>query len=442
MPDIGSLQLEIIKNAKSLIKKFDKDKYKPKKNSIFYLATYANSIGLVTLKSLVKVNENFISKSYVILKDIFYSSYYNSNFSYPSKTINKYNKIVVSWANKNNFEKNGTYKDKFFNINSKNNKNILWYLIYVDNVFPNKIAENIVLFQPIKKKFFNPFFIIKYFLQKFYYIVHGLRYFLTSLSSHSYLGEVVVGSFKNYYNSDVKTIIMPFEGQPFQNELIRYVKKLNLKTKVIGYMHAAPLPVPTNLIYKNHSPDEIIVNGQDQLKCFKKLLGWNKKNIKLKPSYRFLKQNKPENNKIYLPANIRKPKIILESLDFLSKNYLINLSKYKVKKHPASSNSNYCDMLINQINKLKKYKKINSKIKFNDAIIFIGVTGGVIEALERNLNVLHIIEDPIFDLYTNEIWPNVKSFKLNENIYKYKIKKKGQLIKLGRGFNSRLESLT
>ena len=113
---------------------------------------------------------------------------------------------------------------------------------------------------------------------------------------------------------------MPFEGQPFQNELIRYVKKLNLKTKVIGYMHAAPLPVPNKLIYKNHSPDEIIVNGQDQLKCFKKLLGWNKKNIKLKPSYRFLKQNKPENNKIYLPANIRKPKIILESLDFLSKN--------------------------------------------------------------------------------------------------------------------------
>ena len=61
----------------------------------------------------------------------------------------------------------------------------------------------------------------------------------------------VINKDKNYYNLNVKTIIMPFEGQPFQNELIRYVKRLNFKTKVIGYMHAAPLPVPTNLIYKN-----------------------------------------------------------------------------------------------------------------------------------------------------------------------------------------------
>ena len=31
-------------------------------------------------------------------------------------------------------------------------------------------------------------------------------------------------------------------------------------------MHAAPLPLPTNLIKKSFSPDKIIVNGTDQKK--------------------------------------------------------------------------------------------------------------------------------------------------------------------------------
>ena len=55
----------------------------------------------------------------------------------------------------------------------------------------------------------------------------------------------------------------------FQNEIIREVKAKNLKAKVIGYMHAAPLPLPTNLIKKSYSPDKIIVNGIDQKNALK-----------------------------------------------------------------------------------------------------------------------------------------------------------------------------
>ena len=49
--------------------------------------------------------------------------------------------------------------------------------------------------------------------------------------------------------SKVKIVNIPYEGQPFQNELIRMIKGINPNAKIIGYMHAPPSPVPANLIY-------------------------------------------------------------------------------------------------------------------------------------------------------------------------------------------------
>ena len=78
----------------------------------------------------------------------------------------------------------------------------------------------------------------------------GLDYFLNSISSHAYLGQVVSKNFKKFCKNNIKIVNIPYEGQPFQNEIIREVKAKNLNAKVIGYMHAAPLPLPTNLIKK------------------------------------------------------------------------------------------------------------------------------------------------------------------------------------------------
>ena len=85
---------------------------------------------------------------------------------------------------------------------------------------------------------------------------------------------------------------MPYEGQPFQNRLIEMVKKKYKKVKTIGYIHSPPKAMPSNFIYKNGCPHKIILNGNDQIYCFTKFLGWKKSNIKLYPSFRFFKSNK------------------------------------------------------------------------------------------------------------------------------------------------------
>ena len=81
--------------------------------------------------------------------------------------------------------------------------------------------------------------------------------------------------------------------------------------------------------------------------------------------------------------------------------------------------------------KLKKLDNRPGTHKYKKVLIFIGVTGGVIEALEKNLNVIHIVEDHHLDLYSNEIWRNIINIRLFNNVYVYKLRKKGQMIKFG-----------
>ena len=63
--------------------------------------------------------------------------------------------------------------------------------------------------------------------------------------------------------------------------------------------------------------------------------------------------------------------------------------------------------------------------------IFIGTSGSIIEALERGSNVIQICDDPFFDIYSSKIWPSIKINKIAQNIYTYKLKKRGNLIKFG-----------
>ena len=53
------------------------------------------------------------------------------------------------------------------------------------------------------------------------------------------------------------------------------------------------------------------------------------------------------------------------------------------------------------------------------------------EALEKNLNVIHIVENTQIDLYNKEIWPNVKNKRVYKNVQVDKLKKRGQKMKNG-----------
>ena len=92
------------------------------------------------------------------------------------------------------------------------------------------------------------------------------------------------------------------------------------------------------------------------------------------------------------------------------------------------------------IKKIENYKlnlnnKKKNKIKKKHFYIHWS-SGAIIEALERGVIVIQICDDPFFDVYSTKIWPNVKIKKINENIYKYDLKKMGKIIKFGQKKNN------
>jgi hypothetical protein len=148
------------------------------------------------------------------------------------------------------------------------------------------------------------------------------------------------------------------------------------------------------------------------------------------------------NNKIFLPLAIRNHKYLLNGFNDLIKFHKYNLRNFIVQKHPHSINS------INIINFEKKLKKLissNKKIKNNknqkNLSIFIGSSGAIIEALERGLNVFQVCESPIIETYSNKLLKNILIQKLNNNVFSYKLKNKGKIVKLGK-FNDHQNYIT
>ena len=76
-----------------------------------------------------------------------------------------------------------------------------------------------------------------------------------------------------------------------------------------------------------------------------------------------------------------------------------------------------------------KNKEIFSS-KANKSVTFVfGGTSIVLEALERKYSLIHICGEPIFEKYSNFLWPNIKVNKINNNTYKYSLKKHKTCIK-------------
>ena len=104
-----------------------------------------------------------------------------------------------------------------------------------------------------------------------------------------------------------------------------------------------------------------------------------------------------------------------------------------VKNHPLTKNSKKHLKIIREINNLllkQKNSFLEDSYK-NKLSIFIGSTSSPIEALERGVEVMHICDDPVFQIYSSTLWPSIKVKKIDDNIYEYQLLKKGNLIQLG-----------
>ena len=103
--------------------------------------------------------------------------------------------MIITWAFKKDFDNEGSLNDKYLNINSKITKKTLWFVIYLDKIFPKKIKNNLILFQPISKKRYNFFIIFEILIKNFKYLISDRNYYLTKISNHNFLSNNISNAF-------------------------------------------------------------------------------------------------------------------------------------------------------------------------------------------------------------------------------------------------------
>jgi len=431
MPN-SNYQTQFLQEIKKYLKKSEKKKIDISKSVLCNFASWDQTPGYLNIKSKLKKNLfNFIrvyikyligignQKNYTIIND---------------KNYSKYNKIVLTWGYLDSF-KNGLYSDAYLNLNSNDIKNSLWIVVYMDNIIPNKINENVIL---IKNESYN--YSIIYLIKTFYKIISENKFnIFKSLhysSSSSNFGRIILKLTKKYINKKISKVIMPYESQSFQNMFIKRIKKKNLNTKVFGYIHDFE-PLTTNLVYTKNSPDILLLPNKFRKKTFNKYLGWPIKNIITCPSFRYFKQSFDEKfvNKILLPSGIHDNKIIIENFKHLIKRHRnLNLNKLQVREHPNSTDTKKQKKLKLELNNLiSKYKlNLSNKTKNSNYIIVVGITSLVILALQKNYKVIQICMDPEIQTYTKLFWPSLKVTKINNFIFEYSLRKKERLFQYGK----------
>lgn len=437
--NIGKKQLELINKSKEYIKKKESSDCDAVISSFCYFSCFGTTPGYAKLK-LWSEGWMFFGKFFKIILKNFLLIMTLSNYVVLSseKEKKKYSQIIVSWASKKDFDNNGSYNDKYFKTNSRTVKNSLWFLIYLDKSPPQQFDSNIRIF---KKEDdapkFSLIFLLKILISNFIQNKGSIKrtFHTTSILSvfAKLATEKIETEIKNGYFS---SIVMPYEGQPFHQSFFFSAKKINKKIITIGYIHSAPTPLPTNLIYRRGSPDILFVSGNEQKKYFVNRLNWPEQKIKLIPSLRFrINDNTSMESSIFLPLTIFSKNKILKIFDeFLSNSKPESLFPLTVKNHPAMANSFYHLYLEKKLQQtIKKYqnrfseKQINNKVSF-----FIGSSGAVIEALERKIDVIHICTDPILESYCEKLWPGLYVLQLNKYLYRYKLKKNNQFINFGK----------
>ena len=419
---------------------------KHKKNYINYLTKKKVKIdksSLVSLRYLIfsdfelKKKEDIIKNITKInlkcqIKNLFFIRHYIGVDFYGNtsqENLKRYKKMVLSWSYKNNFDKDGSYKDNYFK-SVKNNNDILWVTILGDAQLPKKINKNILIIHPKKGGLLggvsNIFNYIKQLLarEKLSFIN-----FFHQLSYDSYLANEIESFFKkNDLLAYIKRLYLPLETQPFQNSIINLAKKENIET--IGFDQTGN-PFPFYNSFSPISPDKLVVHSYSSFKFYTQKLNWPKKRIKKIPSTRMLKRNKNFfKNKIFLPILLHNNNLILERLNYIFSEYSTKFcfKKFKVNLHPATKNISKFQKILDDINKLKK-KYENSRIKNKGNLsLHVGNTSTIIEALESGSEVIHVCSSILFDPLSTDYWNSVESKKINHGIFNYKLKRYGHCV--------------
>ena len=427
-------QIILLKKVSDYINDVEKKGIDSSSSSLCYFPTWTNDPGLLKLKLWIYGYKNIFSFIKIFIRNLLSVAKYSKFSIIFSHKPHNYKKIILSFSTKNSFQNDGSFTDRLLNINSKDYQKILWFLVSSDNYIPTNLDKNICVLIRQKDTLFNYFFFfIKTILKNLFLFKFNIIKFMHQILCDSIYAKIVSYNFINLLKkNNISLIFMPYEGQPFNNYVIKETKNFDKEIKIVGYHSAIP-PLPTNMIYREGAPDKLIISGYDQYFYLSHFLNWGKDKLEILPSLRYKHSKKIINsNMVYLPYvifDINKVLILFEKL--ISNNNLRLKYYFDQKNHPLCTDSPIHKKLILIIEKIYKKYEIDKSMKSKNTSIFIGPTSAVIESLVRGEDVYHICSDPVFEAYSSRVWPNLFVKEIQDGILHYKLLDENKTIILG-----------
>ncbi len=357
---IEKKQIEILKKVKKFFLNSKSSIENISRFDLFYLCPYGQSKGTAKLFSFFNKALSLKILIISVVKDLYKLIRIDEFKYFPARKLDNYNTLVINWASIKDFDKNGNFFDKHFNVNSSKCSNVHWILIYSSSKFPEKIGNNISLIF-IEKKIINLYLVIKIF---FYSIFKEkkIKFILQELSYMTQLADFFKKKIPSLIDKKISKVLTPYEGQPFQNTTYKEVANINKKIKTIGFIHSFPIGLPANLFKRDGHPNQLIVSSQSQKFCMQKYLGWNDKDIQILPSARFLKKNNFNmNNKIFLPIQFNNSSLIIFALKTLIYKEKLNLKNIQIRNHPSCAKSSKHIRLIKSLKDIINTSDLSKK---------------------------------------------------------------------------------
>ena len=409
------------------IKKYINKQYSSDNNFFYkeqnYFINWAETEGKFKLLSVIKnlINFTLIDRLKFFFKKIIYQEQ-DYEIIDNSKINNNYNNLVFSYFSKNDFV-NSTITDRFFSDDIFKNKKTLWLMLYQGNnkLMINRKYDNIIILK--KKKLFNNK--IYFFLLIFKFLLSLKKINFKKNKLYSCI-NLILGKIINNYK--ISFFFYPFESQPLQHYIKFLVNNINPSIKCFAYLHTALPALPTEFILSKFNQHNLISHGNEN-KIILKKLGWKNKNFIINKSFRYKKRDKNFfRNKIFLPYDFKDSLYIVDQIKKIINHKKLNIySSFEIVNHPFMTNSKKHLDLIKNLNEIM----IDSKYKVNNFCVCVGSTATIIESLENGVDVVHLVNEPIFEVYTPFFWRHLKTNILEKNIFYYLLKKKNSYINFG-----------
>lgn len=435
--ETGHLQLALLNKASSFLKEFPKND-KTRNSVLRYLNSWdSSSSGNAYLQYRLMNQISIFAYLKRVLKSAFAIRHFSklSIISGLTEDFNAtYQVLIISWCKGSDFDHNGCYTDRYFNSSVRQHSNALWLLISVDGELPKTTEHNVRIYAKAKTSFLKGvLFFLKKSIQIFISAKANPYQIQHMLSAESFFAEKIantVSALQVQY--DFKTVIQPYEAQPFQHAINRELRQLGVRT--VGYLHSVLPPLPTDLIYREDAPELLYVHGKGQMEIMHRLLNWDMALLRFTPSLRYKKKLTISfSGWIFLPYNFADPQKILNALDFYFSNLTPGtLPVLTTRCHPAKMQSVKHIKLMDRIADLiSKHKTLFGQHSTRQVSIFIGATAAIIEAMERDVEVIHITDAPLMESHQQAIWNGLDVQSTHANVFEYRLLQKESYICMG-----------